>query len=159
LNNLAQRFLELLNPKTSSEANRSPLIIGVGNTLKGDDGAGIALLNRLKGKVDAEFLDCGIAPENFLGKIADLNPRILIVIDAVDFHEAPGTMNIVKAEEFSEGGLSTHSLSPGLFIHYLETRLKDLRVLVLGIQPGSCTLGEALSSEIIEAMDHFTEAL
>jgi hydrogenase 3 maturation protease len=159
LNDLAQRFLELLNPETSSEASRSPLIISVGNVLKGDDGVGVALLNRLKDKVDAEFLDCGIAPENFLEKIVSLHPRILVVIDAVDFREAPGSMRIVRAEELAEGGLSTHSLSPSLFIEYLETRLKGLRVFVLGIQPGNCTLGESLSSEIVEALDHFMESL
>ncbi len=159
MNDLTQQFLELLNPKTSSEPSRSALIIGVGNTLKGDDGAGIALLHQLKGKVDAEFLECGVAPENFLEKIVNLDPRILIVIDAVDFHKAPGTIRIVKAEELGEGGISTHSLSPGLFIDYLETRLKGLRVFVLGIQPTSCSLGDGLSSDVTEAIDHFAKSL
>ncbi len=151
MSNLSREFLELLRQKT--------LIIGIGNALKGDDGVGIVLLDRLKGKVNAEFLDCGIAPENFLEKIAVASPETLIIIDAVDLGEAPGTMRIIKAVDIEEGGISTHSLSPRIFIEYIETRLKGTSTSILAIQPGNCNLGEGLSREVSEAIDNFLNSL
>ena len=151
MSNLSREFLELLRQKT--------LIIGIGNALKGDDSVGIVLLDRLKCKVDAEFLDCGIAPENFLEKIAVAFPETLIIIDAVDLGEAPGTMRIIKAVDIEEGGISTHSLSPRIFIEYIETRLKGTSTFILAIQPGNCNLGKGLSREVGEAIDNFLNSL
>ena len=151
MKNLSSEFLALVSDKT--------LIVGVGNILKGDDGVGVALLKRLEGLVDAQFLECGIAPENYLGKITHIAPKTLIVIDAVDLGEIPGTMRIVRPAGLAEGGPSTHSLSPAMFIEYLEKRLEGVRILMLAIQPKSCRLGECMSKEVSQAINEFLDGL
>ena len=159
LNSTAQQFLNLLKGKPCPDSKRKALIVGIGNTLKGDDGVGIVLLQLLKDKVDAVFMDCGIAPENYLGKMVEINPQIIIVIDAVELHEIPGTMQIIEASELVEGGLSTHSLSPGLFIDYLQNMLSTVRVFILAVQPKKCSFGEGLSTEVSEAVTNFVNSL
>jgi len=159
LNSIAQQFLNLLKGKLCPDSERKALIVGIGNTMKGDDGVGITLLHRLKDKIDAIFMDCGIAPENYLGKMVEINPQIIIIIDAVDLHKSPGTMQIIEASKLAEGGLSTHSLSPELFIDYLKTRLEGLRVFVLGIQPKNCGFGEKLSTEVSDTVTNFVNSL
>ena len=46
------------------------LIIGIGNSLKGDDGVGPAVCERLQNlRICAEVIDTATAPENFIQKI------------------------------------------------------------------------------------------
>ncbi len=156
---VSKQFLELLKNEPHPESDKKTLVIGIGNALKGDDGAGVVLLECLRGKVDADLLNCGVAPENYLEKIAGIAPCRLIIIDAADFGRVPGTMRIFRARELAEGGISTHSLSPGIFIEYLETKIEGIEVFVLGIQPGSCGLEEELSEKVSGAIDAFLKSL
>jgi len=159
LNSAAQQFLDLLKEKPCNDSERKALIVGIGNTLKRDDGVGIVLLQLLKDKVDAVFMDCSTAPENSLGKIVDINPQTIIVIEAVELHETPGTIRIIEASELAEGGLSTHSLSPGMFIDYLQNMLPTVRIFILAVQPKKCSFGEGLSIEVSEAISDFIDEL
>ena len=45
------------------------VIAGIGNTLRGDDGLGCYLVNRLKGRIHALCIDTGPTPENYVGKM------------------------------------------------------------------------------------------
>ena len=151
MNNLSGKFLDLLEPPA--------LIVGVGNLLKGDDAAGIMLMERLKGVITAPFLDCGVAPENYLEKIVSIAPHTVIILDAVDLDQTPGTIRIMKAGEIAQGGISTHSLSLRMFFDYLNTRLEAINIFLLGIQPQSVALGEGLSEKVNTAIDLFVEEL
>jgi len=149
--NPSSKFLELLKSGT--------LIVGVGNPLRGDDGAGIVLMQRLKGIVTAEFLDCGVAPENYLEKIAGIAPRTVVILDAVDLKQPPGTIRLINAEAIARGGISTHSISLRMFTDYLNQRLEEVAIFVLGIQPLSVTLGEGLSDEVERSIDLFVKQM
>jgi hydrogenase 3 maturation protease len=66
------------------------LILGIGNSMKQDDGVGPTVISKLKIKneklkMNVKLLDGGMAPENYTGKIKQLKPDTLIIIDAVDF--------------------------------------------------------------------------
>jgi len=45
------------------------VIVGMGNVLKGDDGAGPLICQQLNGKVCAELIDAGTVPENYIQTI------------------------------------------------------------------------------------------
>jgi len=74
-------------------------IIGVGNTLMGDDGVGVALLELLRGESlpeDVSLIDIGAGGFNLAHSLAKLD--VAIIIDAVDFGGAPGEAASLRPE-------------------------------------------------------------
>jgi len=102
--------------------------------MKGDDAAGVRLIDLVTGQVQAECIDAGVAPENFLEKIVGLAPSTVLLVDATTFGGTPGEIRIFKPEEISSGGLSTHALSLQMVSDYLKARV-EAQVLLIGIQP------------------------
>lgn len=137
------------------------LILGIGNTLKQDDGAGPALIKKLQGRsrTGLELIDGGMAPENFSGKIKKFKPGTLILADAVDLKSEPGAFRIIEAERFGLDSLSTHNIPFPVFISYLKEALPQLKVYVLGIQPKRIALGEGLSPEVSQAIEKICTAI
>lgn len=123
------------------------MILGVGNPLRGDDGAGPHLIEQLKGQVDAILLNCEEVPENFLGKITENQPNSILIIDAINLRMKPGYVALLEGTELECGSWSTHHASLRLLINYLKTDTKA-DVLILGIQPGSTDIGSKISSEV-----------
>ena len=123
------------------------LILGVGNPLRGDDGAGPYLIAQLKGRVNAALLDCEEVPENFLGQIVDYRPDSVLIIDAVDLGMTPGAVALLEEEELEGRGLSTHHAPLQLLIKCIKAETGS-NVLVLGIQPKSTEFGCPISSEV-----------
>ena len=116
-------------------------------------------MERLKKAINAQFLDCGVAPENYLEKIVDIAPQTVIILDAVDLDQPPGTIRIMNAEKIAQGGISTHSLSIRMFVDYLNKRLEAIKCFILGIQPLSVALGEGLSEKVNTSISLFVEEL
>lgn len=129
------------------------VIAGVGNSLRGDDGAGPYFISKLRDILPAEFIDCGVAPENYLEKIIALNPEKIIIVDAVNFNKQPGFMKIFPIHEIDTKAVSTHNLSLDIFAGYLQARIKKIEIFLLGIQPKECSLAGDVSIEIKNAVD------
>jgi hydrogenase 3 maturation protease len=66
------------------------VILGVGNTLRSDDGVGSLLAKRIKEKVPFIVWDTGVSPENYLGKAVNLfsthNASISLTINYLQSH-------------------------------------------------------------------------
>lgn len=127
------------------------LIIGVGNTLRGDDGLGPFLINQLNGKIIADLLDAGEIPESYLGRIIDSQPDTIIVVDAVDMQASPGTIAIVEIEELAKVSWSTHRLSLALFMKYVQENTSSV-IFLVGVQPGTTELGRKMTPPIEETL-------
>lgn len=134
------------------------VILGVGNPLKGDDGFGPELVKRLKGKVSAELIDGGTAPENYLEVIAKVKPDTITVIDAVHFNGSPGELKLLISKDILSAGLSTHSLSPKVLMDFLSQRC-SADIFILAVQPGSIEFGAGLSPEVAKAAKEMEELL
>jgi hydrogenase 3 maturation protease len=135
------------------------IIVGIGNILKGDDGAGPLICQQLKqAKISAELIDAGTVPENYIQPIIRKAPQNLIVIDAIDFGDEPGSIKIFKPEQLDSIVISTHSLSPGLFADLV---CKDISVDVyfVGIQPAQIMLDQPVSKEVKVAIQQLSEVL
>ena len=128
------------------------VIVGIGNTLRGDDGFGPALIKRLEGKVKACCIDAGSAPENFTGKIVKEKPDTILMVDALHLGLAPGAWEILKKDEIAKSGLSTHDISPNMFIEYLESRT-CADIYMLGVQPKDISFGREMSAEIKNTLE------
>jgi len=148
------QFFEHLNKLRSSRT----LIVGVGNSLKGDDGAGPLVCRRIGGKTSAEIIDAATVPENYIQTIIKKAPENLLVIDAMDFAAPAGTIRIFKPDQISSLVISTHTLSPELFIKMIRRDI-EVGVYFIGIQPAQIQLGQQLSKEVNQAVQQLVDIL
>ncbi|HCI13378.1 MAG: peptidase M52 [Gallionellales bacterium GWA2_60_142] len=140
--------------------SRNVLILGIGNSLLRDEGAGIHALNRLReelaGHDDISFIDGGTLSFALAGHIEDASR--LIVIDAAQLDAAPGHSRVFEGEAMDEflGGnrkRSVHevSLLDLMAIALLADHLPQRRALI-GIQPAEIDWGEHPSAAVAAAM-------
>lgn len=134
------------------------VILGVGNTLKGDDAAGPLVCERLSGRVSATVIDAGAVPENYIGPVLEALPDVLFVVDAVDFGGRPGQIRVCMPEEIRGFAFSTHALSLHLSIE-LICRETNLEVRVIGIQASGTKLGDCLSPAVRDAAETLADTL
>lgn len=134
------------------------LFVGIGNPLRSDDGVGPAVIAQIDGKIRAQCLDAGLAPENYIGKIVKLKPDTVVFIDAVHIDEAPGAIKIIQEADIPHYGFSTHNMSPKLMIENIESQIQA-QVFMIGIQPQSIEVGEGLSDAIQQQVDFLYEVI
>ncbi|GAF71388.1 unnamed protein product [marine sediment metagenome] len=150
-----QLFEQLSNKLRGSKT----VIVGIGNTLKGDDGAGPLVCQQLQeAKVSAELIDAGTVPENYIQPIIKKAPQNLLVIDAIDFGASAGTINIFKPEQLNSLVISTHTLSPRLFVDMIRRDI-EVDVYFIGVQPAQTQLGQSISAEVSRAVQQLSQTL
>ena len=144
---------------------RAPVvIIGVGNYLLGDEGAGIHAVALLRGRswpAGVEILDGGTAGVGLLHLID--GRRLAVIIDCADFGGAPGEIRSFDAEDLarderSESGLHAVDLLTALALAR-KTVAYPARVVIVGIQPKSIAMGTTLSPDVQSALARLPEIL
>ena len=138
------------------------IVLGVGNDLKCDDGVGPFIIKRLK-EEDIEdenliFINAETVPENFTGKLRKENPTHIIIVDACLMNGNPGDMQIVDKDDFSNIGISTHSMSLSYFVKYME-KDNDFKIIFVGIEPESLDYGENLTENVEKTAFDFINIL
>ncbi|CAB49773.1 hydrogenase maturation peptidase HycI [Pyrococcus abyssi] len=130
------------------------VICCIGNELKGDDAFGILVYERLKYiiKDKAIIINCGNVPENYLGKIINANPDLVILVDAVHFGGKVGELVIVDPEETLGEAFSTHSLPLKFLTRFIKENT-NAKVLLLGCQPRSVEFLGEVSEEVKESVE------
>jgi len=121
-------------------------IFGVGNTLRGDDGVGPYFASLVQDRKGLAAVDCGDAPERFIGKALRGQPDTVILADAVDFGGIPGEARLLDVALIQSRSFSTHDISLKLLVDHLTAERKH--VLLLAFQPRSMRLGEGLSEDV-----------
>ena len=136
------------------------LILGIGNVLLRDEGAGIHAIRMLAEQVahrdDIELMDGGTLSFTLAGAIEDAEQ--LIVIDAAQYDGEPGTTKVFIGEQMDAfvGGnrkRSVHevSLIDLLMIARLAGQLPQQRALI-GIQPRDIDWGETPTPPVAAAI-------
>ena len=118
------------------------VVLTVGNSMMGDDGAGPYLTKLLEeNPIDGWMvIDGGTIPENYVDKIVDIKPRQVIVVDATDMQLDPGELRVVDETLIADMFIMTpHSLPLTFLIEQLKAELEN--VLFLGIQPDLVIFG------------------
>jgi len=126
------------------------VILGIGNSLRGDDGVGPYIIKNLKLPItnyQLQTFDCGEMPENFLQPVIEAKPDILILVDCADFGGKPGEVKQLTPSQVIRSGLSTHSMSLKLFLDRVGEDT-NAQIIVLGIQPQTIAFGEGLSEPV-----------
>jgi len=139
---------------------RRTLILGIGNSLLQDEGAGVHAIRMLAKQVaerdDIELMDGGTLSFSLAGAIEDAEH--LIVIDAAQYDGEPGTTKVFLGEQMDTfvGGnrkCSVHevSLIDLMAIALLAGQLPQQRALI-GIQPRDIAWGEQPSPPVAAAI-------
>jgi len=131
-------------------------VVGIGNSLRGDDGAGsefIRALRRMTPRIPTSILllDAGAAPENFTGPLRQFQPTLVLLVDAAQLNETPGTIRLLDAMQATGLGASTHTLPLSLTARYL-THALGCEIAILGIQPADNAFGASLSPRVRRAV-------
>ncbi len=141
--------------ETRLKGARRVAVLGVGSELRGDDIAGILVLEALKKckkirpSIKLKTFEGSTAPENLTGEIINFKPTHLIIVDSADIGEKPGSVLLLRAEEVGRGiSFSTHKIPPKILIDYLASSLK-CEIIIIGIQPKSIKFNSKASSAVI----------
>jgi len=139
------------------------LVLGVGNILLADEGAGVHAMHYLEDThdlPDTSFLDGGTLSFTLAGDIADAEN--LIVFDAAQLEDEPGAVRVFEDEEVDEflksGRLSVHEVGFAdlMDIARLEGTLPKHYALI-GIQPEQLGWGEAPGAAVTRAIPEAAE--
>jgi hydrogenase 3 maturation protease len=139
-------------------AGRRVLILGIGNSLKADDGVGPYICSKISSKVSVMVINAGVALENFTGLMTRYDPEVMLFLDVIDTGDEPGTLCLIPLEETQSFALSTHSLSPHLVVNNVSQDSRRCGYIV-GIQPKNLTLGEPISDEVAHQADKLADEL
>lgn len=122
-------------------------VLCIGNPDRGDDGFGPAVAALLGGDLACPVLNCGMTPENDLPKVAEAQPGVVLMVDAVHLDAEVGAVGLLRPDELAGGGLSTHAASLSVAAEYLRQSC-GARVLVLGTQPGNVSMQARMSPDM-----------
>ena len=134
-------------------------VIGLGNTLRKDDGIGIIVLESLlksSQHPQIDYLNFGIASFDLVHRMEKYE-RILL-IDGIDAGLKPGELKIFELKDISYNlkgpALSTHEFDlKSLFELYKRFELKS-RIYVAGIQVQDVSFGDSLSQPLKDSLEH-----
>lgn len=139
-------------------------VIGLGNTLRRDDGIGIAILESLlssRRTSGIDYLNFGIASFDLLHRIRDYDTVVLI--DGIDASLPYGALKIFELEkaeyDLKYGISSSHELGlKDIFELYKKLGIKTT-VYVAGIQVEDTSFGEGLTETLKERRDEIAKEI
>ncbi|NIP40017.1 MAG: hydrogenase maturation protease [Candidatus Aenigmarchaeota archaeon] len=154
-------FEKLSEARMEKEKVKS-VIMGVGNDLKGDDGIGWYVVEKLRKSLgersDMHFIKVSV-PENHVSEVRDLTPDVVIIIDSADFKGSPGDIRLIGEGEVSSKIGGTHSTPITLFMRLLlegyDTSAPT--IVLVGIQQKQTGFGMPMSSEVRKAGDRIVK--
>ncbi len=137
------------------------VLVGIGNRSRGDDAAGLKVVDKVGEKIDREeilFLNTGTVPEKYTSKIKEFEPDNILLIDSVEIEEEPGTVSLVDPDGILKEKVSSHRLPLSMLIEYLEEET-DGEVFFIGIQPKRLDIGDEMSEPVRESIEYLVEIL
>jgi hydrogenase 3 maturation protease len=131
------------------------VILGIGNEMRGDDGLGSILAQKLSNleNNNVTVFDGKTVPENFTGAIKRETPSHIIILDAVEMNEPHGHIKLVAKEEIANYSISTHAMPLSFLIKYLESTT-PVEIMLIGIQPENMDLFCEISPKIQESVNY-----
>lgn len=134
------------------------VVLGVGNLIMGDEGAGVRCVERLEASgalpPGVTVIDGGTSTHELLGELEDLD--LLVIVDAVATGQPPGTLVRLEGDHIPHA--FSNKLSPHQ--HGINDLLANLRLLgraprrlvLFGVTPAVISLGMELSSAVEAAL-------
>ena len=134
------------------------LVLGLGNLLLGDDGAGLRLLKALSEegpRAGVEYVDGGTQGLALMGYLE--NRSGVLILDAAGLGAEPGTVHVLRGEDMAAWRARAPATShEGNALVLLETmRLLETvppSIVVVGIEPEILCSGIGLSNAVERAL-------
>lgn len=129
------------------------VILGIGNSLHGDEGIGPALIDLLQGRVGATLIDAKDVPENYLNQIEAAHPELVLIINSIDMGIEPGCVVVFEVNQIGGWSKLTHNYA----LRWLSTAIYDRTgadVVLVGVQPASKQFGEGLSAPVVQTLNN-----
>ncbi|MTC70467.1 hydrogenase maturation peptidase HycI [Providencia sp. wls1914] len=148
---------------TFSSENQSPvqnLMLAVGNSMMGDDGAGPMLFDLMQQTpIDGWVaINGGSSPESVSHQVRALKPQRLLIVDAADIGLAPGEIRVIDPDDIAEMFImSTHNLPLNFLIDQLKEDVGE--VIFLGIQPDLVGFYMPMNDKVVSAVEQVYQAL
>lgn len=140
------------------------LILGLGNTLCGDDGLGVVAVEELRGcyriPQSVRVLDGGTLGLMLLPHVLDAHR--LMLIDAVAWPKPPGSLiQLTGAEVLGAArALSAHQFGVADLLDAAQLLGWDpQRATLIGLVPAAVSLGVSLSRPVADAMPHLVASI
>ena len=141
------------------------LVLGIGNLVMSDDGVGVQVVQRLQREYrlpeQVDVMDGGTLGLDILPRLEGVER--LIVVDAVDTGQPPGTMLRLSGDEIPlalETRVSPHQM--GLKDLLAVARLlghAPHEMLLVGVQPGCIEMGIGLTPPVEEQVGGMLDAV
>jgi len=139
-------------------------VIGLGNSLRRDDGIGVIILGCLLNhypRPGIDYLDFGIASFDLIHRLRDYDTVLLI--DGINAGLPIGELKIFDLEQASftnkDNALSSHELNlKDIFKLTRDLEIKT-KIYVAGIQVADVGFGESLSAALKEKLPELTEGI
>lgn len=141
-----------------SDASKSMAIVGIGNNLLTDDGAGIHALREIaveNADEDLACIDGGTVGLALLDRLSNLNG--LIALDAMILGKSPGSITVLQGEDMDmhlrnqKGSVHEVGLSDLLDALRLRGELPEHRALI-GIEPENMDWGTEPTAPVAAAV-------
>jgi hydrogenase maturation protease len=144
------------------------LVAGIGNIFLSDDGFGVEVANRLAGREqpdDVRVEDFGIRGVHLAYELLD-GYKALVLVDAVDLRDAPGTLAVMEPElgvrvadgEEASPLMDAHSMNPDVVLSTLAKLGGTVeKIVILGCQPATLQEGIGLSPPVAAAVEPAVE--
>jgi hydrogenase 3 maturation protease len=138
---------------------RRVAIVGVGNRMRGDDGVGSVIAERLQelAKGSLLIIDAETVPENYLGVLLDSKLEVALFVDAVDFGGEVGEWALVPLSVLGDKIPTTHTVSLKLLGQILESN--GIECLLLAVQPKQIGFGAPMSEEVATSAEKIVQML
>jgi hydrogenase maturation protease len=137
------------------------LVLGIGQSLRGDDGAGLEAVRLWQATYPktAQQVNVLLSELPGLGMLDLLDgTEAAILVDAVHGSAAAGTLHRIapeKLESFTTGSASAHGWGVAETLHLgrmLYPELDSYRITLIGIEAGTFELGAGLSPQVQAAL-------
>jgi hydrogenase maturation protease len=152
-----------INP-SSPEPGRT-VVIALGNPLMGDDGVGLAALDRLRAgwllPATVALVDGGIWGMRLLPEIEDADR--LLLLDAIDVGAEPGTLHVLQRDQiprYLATKISPHQVDLQDVLALAELRgTLPRETVAIGLQPAAVEWSSEMSDAVRCRLDALTMAV
>ena len=136
------------------------VVIGMGNELRADDAVGLHVVRLLKpfSSHRLKVFEGQMTPEVFIGPSCAAHPSHVLIIDAAELGEKPGSWRILQTETVEQGLFTTHSI-PAIEVAAEIKRRCGSSVVFIGIQPKSRDISLGLSKECAQAAAEISQII
>ncbi|HJX04709.1 MAG TPA: hydrogenase maturation protease [Thermoplasmata archaeon] len=150
---------EDLRAKLETVAGRRKVyVLGLGNTDRADDGAGVLVANALKKPFPSHSYS---EHDGIEGVVLDLSDKtedlVVFFVDAANLGLKAGSIRVIDKDDIREAEITTHRVAVALMAAMLERAGK--KAAVICIQPQRIEFRGPVSKPVKAAIDELVEAL